>query len=165
MSWADAGGNVPAARSSGWPVSIWSHASSRQSNAQHSSEAAERFVALARELKSNPDLDLDLRAMVPVFYDVRRRKPKVWAFAITDALIELTIRLALSDKASDAIEGELGWSCFSGASEFTPQLGGDVSGARRLLPIFCDEYFSCTDLKLIKARISTRPRIHNQHLF
>jgi hypothetical protein len=45
--------------------------------------------------------------MVPVFYDVRRRKPKVWAFAITVALIELRIRLALSDKASDAAEGEL----------------------------------------------------------
>jgi hypothetical protein len=44
------------------------------------SEAAERFVAWARELKSDPDLNLDLRAMVPVFYDVVRRKPKVWAF-------------------------------------------------------------------------------------
>ena len=106
-------------------MSIWSHTSSRQSNTQHSSEAAERFVAWAREQKSDPDLNLDLRAMVPGFYDVRRRKPKVWAFAITDALIELRIRLALSDKASDAIEGELGWSCFSGASDFTPQLGGD----------------------------------------
>ena len=64
--------------------------------------------------------------MVPVFYDVRRRKPKVWAFAITVALVELRIRLALSDKASDAVEGELEWSSFSGASDdFTPQLGGD----------------------------------------
>ncbi len=44
------------------------------------SEAAERFVAWRRELKSDPDLTLDLRAMVPVFYDVGRRKPKVWAF-------------------------------------------------------------------------------------
>jgi hypothetical protein len=44
------------------------------------SEGAERFVAWARELKSDPDLNLDLRTMVPVFYDVGRRKPKVWAF-------------------------------------------------------------------------------------
>jgi hypothetical protein len=43
-------------------------------------QAAERFVAWARELKSDPDLKLDLRAMVPVFYDVGRRKTKVWAF-------------------------------------------------------------------------------------
>jgi hypothetical protein len=44
------------------------------------SEAAGRFVAWARELKSDPDLNLDLRTMVPVFYDVWRRKHKVWAF-------------------------------------------------------------------------------------
>jgi len=44
------------------------------------SEAAERFVAWARELKSDPDLSLDLRAMVPVFYDAQRRRLKVWAF-------------------------------------------------------------------------------------
>jgi hypothetical protein len=44
------------------------------------SEAAERFVTWARELDSDPDVNLDLRAMVPVFYDVGRRKTKVWAF-------------------------------------------------------------------------------------
>jgi hypothetical protein len=44
------------------------------------SEAAERFAAWARELESDPDLSQDLRTMVPVFYDVERRKPKVWAF-------------------------------------------------------------------------------------
>jgi hypothetical protein len=44
------------------------------------SEAAERFVTWRRELNSDPDLNLDLRAMVPVFYDVARRKLKVWAF-------------------------------------------------------------------------------------
>jgi hypothetical protein len=43
-------------------------------------EATERFVAWVRELQSDPDLSQDLRAMVPVFYDVERRKPKVWAF-------------------------------------------------------------------------------------
>jgi hypothetical protein len=43
-------------------------------------EAADRFAAWLRELESDPDLNLDLRAMVPVFYDVERRKPKVWAF-------------------------------------------------------------------------------------
>jgi hypothetical protein len=43
-------------------------------------EATERFVAWTRELQSDPDLSQDLRAMVPVFYDVERRKPKVWAF-------------------------------------------------------------------------------------
>jgi hypothetical protein len=44
------------------------------------SEASERFAAWARELQSDPDLSQDPRAMVPVFYDVERRKPKVWAF-------------------------------------------------------------------------------------
>jgi hypothetical protein len=44
------------------------------------SEAAERFVRWRRELSSDPDLNLDLRAMVPVFYDVGRRKLKVWVF-------------------------------------------------------------------------------------
>jgi len=44
------------------------------------SAAADRFAAWARELNSDSDLGLDLRAMVPVFYDVERRKPKVWAF-------------------------------------------------------------------------------------
>jgi len=44
------------------------------------SEAAERFVAWRRELKSDPDLNLDLRAMVPVFHDLGRDKTKVWAF-------------------------------------------------------------------------------------
>lgn len=44
------------------------------------SEAADRFVTWVRESGSDPDLGLDLRAMVPVFYDVGRRKLKVWAF-------------------------------------------------------------------------------------
>jgi hypothetical protein len=42
--------------------------------------AAERFGAWARALHSDPDLSLDLRAMVPVFYDVGRRRTKVWVF-------------------------------------------------------------------------------------
>jgi hypothetical protein len=44
------------------------------------SEAAERFVAWRRELKSDPDLNQDLRAMVPLFHDLGRDKTKVWAF-------------------------------------------------------------------------------------
>lgn len=44
------------------------------------SEAADRFAAWVRELNSDSDLSQDLRAMVPIFYDVKRRKPKVWAF-------------------------------------------------------------------------------------
>jgi hypothetical protein len=44
------------------------------------SKAAEQFVAWARKLKSDPDLNLDLRAMVPLFYDEGRGKPKVWVF-------------------------------------------------------------------------------------
>lgn len=44
------------------------------------SEAADWFAAWVRELSSDSDLSLDLRAMVPVFYDVKRRKAKVWAF-------------------------------------------------------------------------------------
>src|SRR5262249_478143 len=42
--------------------------------------AAEGFAAWARSLESDPDLRLDLRAMVPVFYDVQRRRTKVWVF-------------------------------------------------------------------------------------
>ena len=44
------------------------------------SGAADRFVSWARDIKADPDLRVDLRAMVPVFYDVERRKTKVWAF-------------------------------------------------------------------------------------
>jgi hypothetical protein len=42
--------------------------------------AAERFAAWARALQSDPDLSLDLRAMVPVFYDLGRHRTKVWVF-------------------------------------------------------------------------------------
>lgn len=44
------------------------------------SEAGDSFVAWVRGLESDPDLYLDVRAMVPVFYDVERHKSKVWAF-------------------------------------------------------------------------------------
>jgi hypothetical protein len=40
--------------------------------------AADRFAAWARE--SDADLSADVRAMVPVFYDLERRKVKVWIF-------------------------------------------------------------------------------------
>lgn len=42
--------------------------------------AAGRFAAWARELHQDPDLRQDLRAMVPVFYDLGRGKTKVWLF-------------------------------------------------------------------------------------
>jgi hypothetical protein len=42
--------------------------------------AAEQFTSWVRELRSDPDLNVDLRAMVPVFYDEGRGKTKVWAF-------------------------------------------------------------------------------------
>lgn len=44
------------------------------------SDAANRFASWVRNLNSDQDLSKDLRAMVPVFYDVERRKTKVWAF-------------------------------------------------------------------------------------
>ena len=44
------------------------------------SEAVDRFAAWAGALSCDADLSADLRAMVPVFYDVERRKLKVWAF-------------------------------------------------------------------------------------
>jgi hypothetical protein len=44
------------------------------------SAAAGRFAAWARSLEADPDLAQDLRVMVPVYYDVERRKTKVWAF-------------------------------------------------------------------------------------
>ncbi|HSE24912.1 MAG TPA: hypothetical protein VLB68_24845 [Pyrinomonadaceae bacterium] len=43
-------------------------------------DAAARFVSWMRDLNSDPDLDQDLRTMIPVFYDVQRRKTKVWTF-------------------------------------------------------------------------------------
>ena len=43
-------------------------------------DAADRFESWVRDLSSDPDLNMDLRAMVPVFYDVERGKTKVWAF-------------------------------------------------------------------------------------
>jgi hypothetical protein len=42
--------------------------------------AADRFAAWARDPHQDPDLRQDLRAMVPVFYDLGRRKTKVWLF-------------------------------------------------------------------------------------
>jgi hypothetical protein len=44
------------------------------------SDAAGRFASWVSNLRSDPDLNMDLRAMVPIFYDVERRKTKVWAF-------------------------------------------------------------------------------------
>lgn len=44
------------------------------------SDAADRFTSWVRDLSADPELSMDLRAMVPVFYDVERRKTKVWAF-------------------------------------------------------------------------------------
>ena len=43
-------------------------------------EAANRFAGWASDVKSDVDLGSDLRGMVPLFYDVERRKWKVWAF-------------------------------------------------------------------------------------
>lgn len=50
------------------------------SSSMTASEAVDRFASWVRGLSSDPDLSLDLRAMVPIFYDVERRKTKVWAF-------------------------------------------------------------------------------------
>jgi len=44
------------------------------------SNAADQFASWVRDLNNDPDLNMDLRAMVPVFYDLERRKTKVWAF-------------------------------------------------------------------------------------
>lgn len=44
------------------------------------SYAADQFASWISNLSSDEDLSVDLRAMVPVFYDVERRKTKVWAF-------------------------------------------------------------------------------------
>jgi hypothetical protein len=41
---------------------------------------AERFAAWARAPQSDPDLHHDLRAMVPVYYDVQRRRTRAWVF-------------------------------------------------------------------------------------
>jgi hypothetical protein len=43
-------------------------------------DAADRFAAWAINAASDPDLSADLRTMVPVFYDVGRRRTKVWLF-------------------------------------------------------------------------------------
>jgi hypothetical protein len=63
------------------------------------SEAAERFATWRRELNSDPDLNQDLRAMVPVFYDVGRRKLKVWAF-LGWSRRPITISFAKAPKAT-----------------------------------------------------------------
>ena len=42
-------------------------------------DAAE-FQAWRTTLKSDPDLGRDARMMVPIFYDIMRRKTKVWVF-------------------------------------------------------------------------------------
>ncbi|MDF0668152.1 MAG: hypothetical protein P0119_19075 [Nitrospira sp.] len=43
-------------------------------------DAADRFAYWAIRVESDPDLRLDLRAMVPVFYDIERHRLKVWTF-------------------------------------------------------------------------------------
>jgi hypothetical protein len=43
-------------------------------------KAAEYFAAWASKLELDPDVGQDLRVMVPVFYDVERRRTKVWVF-------------------------------------------------------------------------------------
>jgi hypothetical protein len=63
------------------------------------SDAADRLASWVRDLSSDPDLSLDLRAMVPIFHDVERRKTKVWAFlGWTDRPI--TISFAQPPKAT-----------------------------------------------------------------
>jgi hypothetical protein len=47
---------------------------------QAANAAAEQFTAWARAAHLDSDLSLDLRTMVPVFYDVQRRQTKVWVF-------------------------------------------------------------------------------------
>lgn len=49
-------------------------------SSMNAADAAGRFESWVRDLSNDPDLNLDLRAMVPVFYDLERRKTKVWVF-------------------------------------------------------------------------------------
>jgi hypothetical protein len=42
-------------------------------------DAVRRFAEWRRKLGSDPDVSRDARMMVPVFFDVQRRKTKVWA--------------------------------------------------------------------------------------
>ena len=42
--------------------------------------AAQAFRAWAKELGADPDLGVDARCMVPVFYDIQRKRTKVWVF-------------------------------------------------------------------------------------
>jgi len=42
--------------------------------------AAAAFVAWQKKQAGDPDVGQDARMMVPRFYDVNRRQPKVWAF-------------------------------------------------------------------------------------
>jgi hypothetical protein len=41
---------------------------------------ARAFQKWAAELGTDPDIGVDSRAMIPVFYDIQRRKTKVWLF-------------------------------------------------------------------------------------
>jgi hypothetical protein len=43
-------------------------------------EAVSHFAAWSRGVAGDPDVGRDARMMVPVFYDVQRRKTKVWVF-------------------------------------------------------------------------------------
>ena len=63
------------------------------------SEAADRFDSWVRDLRYDPDLSMDLRAMVPVFYDVERCKTKQWAF-LGWADRSITISFAQPPKAT-----------------------------------------------------------------
>ena len=63
------------------------------------SDAADRFASWVRDLSSDPDLSLDLRAMIPIFYDVERRKTKVFAF-LGWANRPITISFAQPPKAT-----------------------------------------------------------------
>lgn len=88
---------------------------------------AREFEAWAKALERDPDLAADARMMVPVFYDLQRRKTKVWVFlgwSLRD--VEVSFRARPSVRVLDAGTGRVPGSrprSRSGASTtrwFTP---------------------------------------------
>jgi hypothetical protein len=74
--------------------------------------AATTYADWAPTCGEDPDLGQDARAMVPVFYDIERRKTKVWLFLgwsiqFLDVTFSRPPRVAMVDEKGQSVPPEL----------------------------------------------------------
>ena len=83
---------------------------------------------------SDPDVVRDCRMMVPVFYDVERRKTKAWVF-LGWRTLPLTISYV-------TLPGVISWERLPGASEERPELGFFGQTQEIAYPVVAEVYVS-----------------------